>query len=183
MHTNTYTVRLAAALLLLSPVLGLSQTISDNFTGSASSYSWTPRCRGACMTAGAMAPARCPPVYAPAVSRPCVSPLATTTATSAARPSRAASWVPDCRMPWAVARCVSRTAMATTTRTAALILELHVPEQRAACRSTSSRPTPTPTATPGGAIDSDGADGGKISSDRPHLIGVLQCRRRHLDAL
>ncbi|MFI4889780.1 MAG: pilus assembly protein [Steroidobacterales bacterium] len=51
MHTNTFMIRLAAACLLLSPALGFAQTISDNFTGAATSYPWTPL-QGACLTAG-----------------------------------------------------------------------------------------------------------------------------------
>ncbi len=49
--THTFLVRLAAAGLLLSPALGFAQTISDNFTGAATTYSWTPL-QGACLTAG-----------------------------------------------------------------------------------------------------------------------------------
>src|ERR1035441_3425466 len=50
MKINPFIVRFAAACLLL-PALGFGQTISDNFTGAASSYSWTPL-QGACLTAG-----------------------------------------------------------------------------------------------------------------------------------
>lgn len=50
MRFQTIIARLAVC-LLLTPVLAPAQTISDNFVGAASSYSWTPL-QGACLTAG-----------------------------------------------------------------------------------------------------------------------------------
>jgi type IV pilus assembly protein PilY1 len=51
MRINNYILRLAAACVLMTPALGFTQTISDNFVGASSTYSWTPL-QGACLTAG-----------------------------------------------------------------------------------------------------------------------------------